>query len=204
MGSPVGDIAHSRISILSATMSRLTCHESRDARIAAERRAAHPREGLTRLTDRSKLIGVALGLWLALEILSFAFVLRSLGLLATIALGLGTTALGLSDVKRLLTVWRERGKLRPDGAMLDGLLQALASLLLILPGFASDIFGLALKSPSVRAAAMNRIRNRGQAPRAPEGPQVVDLDPREWKHLTPSGRPKRKRKKADGLTATKG
>ncbi|WP_363350505.1 FxsA family protein [Methylocystis echinoides] len=152
------------------------------------------------MNDRTKLIGLALGLWLALEILAFAFVLRAVGLLATIALGLGTTALGLSDVRRLLTVWRERGRLRADGAMLDGVLQALASLLLILPGFASDIAGLALKSPSFRAGLLARFRSRGGDARA-AGPQTIDLAPHEWKHLTASGRPKRKRRKKDGLSA---
>jgi len=154
------------------------------------------------VNDRTKLIGMALGLWLALEIVAFAFVLRSVGLLLAILLGLGTTALGLSDVKRLLNVWRERGKLRAEGAMLDGAIQAFASFLLILPGFASDVAGLALKSPSVRVAVMNRIRNKGKSPKKPEGPQTIDLDPREWKHLTPSGRPKRKRKKPDGAAPT--
>jgi UPF0716 protein FxsA len=152
------------------------------------------------VNDRTKLIAIALGLWLTLEIVAFAFVLRSVGLLVAILMGLGTTALGLSDVKRLLTVWRARGRLRAEGAMLDGALQALASFLLILPGFASDVAGLALKSPSVRAAAMNRIRNRGERPHKPEGPQTIDLAPNEWKHLTPSGRPKRKRKKPDGAS----
>lgn len=151
------------------------------------------------MNERTKLIGVALGLWLALEILAFAFVLRAIGLLPAIALGLGTTALGLSDVKRLLSVWRERGKLRADGAMLDGALQALASLLLILPGFASDVAGLALKSPSVRAAALARLRGR-RGGKAQTGPQTVDLAPHEWRHLTASGRPKRKRRKKDELS----
>jgi UPF0716 protein FxsA len=154
------------------------------------------------VTDRTKLIGLALGLWLALEILAFAFVLRSIGLLAAIVLGLGTTALGLSDIKRLLGVWREREKWRADGAMLDGALQALASFLLILPGFASDVAGLALKSPSIRSAAMNRIRNRGKTPDKAGGPQTIDLAPHEWKHLTKSGRPKRKRKKTNGASVS--
>jgi UPF0716 protein FxsA len=154
------------------------------------------------VNDRTKLIAIALGLWLALEIVAFAFVLRSVGLLAAILLGLGTTALGLSDVKRLLNVWRERGKLRAEGAMFDGALQAFASFLLILPGFASDVAGLALKSPSVRAAAMNRIGNRGKSPNKAEGPRTIDLAPHEWKNLTPGGRPKRRRKKPDGASST--
>lgn len=153
------------------------------------------------MNDRTKLIGLALGLWLALEIVAFSAVLRSVGLLMAILLGLGTTALGLADIKRLLGVWRERGKFRAEGAMLDGALQAFASLLLILPGFASDIAGLALKSPSVRAALAGRIKNRGAARAKADGPTVIDLDPREWKHLTPSGRPKRKRKKPEDSPA---
>jgi UPF0716 protein FxsA len=154
------------------------------------------------VTDRTKLIGAALGVWLALEILAFAVVLRSVGLLAAILLGLATTALGLSDIRRLFSVWRARGKLRADGAMVDGALQAFASFLLILPGFASDVAGLALKSPSVRAAIMSKVRNHGGEAVKPSGPQTIDLAPEEWKHLTPSGRPKRKRKKSDGLTET--
>lgn len=154
------------------------------------------------MNERTKLVGLALGLWLALEIFAFAFVLRAVGLIVAIALGLGTTALGLSDVKRLLTVWRERGRLRADGAMIDGALQALASLLLILPGFASDVAGLALKSPSVRTALLARLRGQSRDRRAAEGPQTIDLAPHEWKHLTPSGRPKRKRRKKADEAAT--
>lgn len=152
------------------------------------------------MNGRTKLIGLALGLWLALEIIAFAFVLRAIGLLPAILLGLGTTALGLADVKRLLGAWRTRSEWRRDGAMFDGGLQALASLLLILPGFASDAAGLALKSPSVRTALMARLRAQGQNAAAQGGPQTIDLSPNEWKHLTPSGRPKRKRKKPDGLS----
>jgi UPF0716 protein FxsA len=93
--------------------------------------------------------------------------------------------------------------------MLDGVLQALASLLLILPGFASDVAGLALKSPSVRASLLARIRDggKGSGKRGggksgkPAAPATIDLAPHEWKHLTPGGKPRRKRnKKSDGLS----
>jgi UPF0716 protein FxsA len=151
------------------------------------------------VNGRTKLIGLALVLWLALEIIAFAMVLRAIGLLPAILLGLGTTALGLADIRRLLDVWKARSEWRRDGAMLDGGLQALASLLLILPGFASDAAGLALKSPSVRAAALARLR--GVNGDAASGPQTIDLSPAEWKHLTPGGRPKRTRKKSDGLSS---
>jgi UPF0716 protein FxsA len=151
------------------------------------------------VNGRTKLIGLALGLWLALEIIAFAMVLRAIGLLPAILLGLGTTALGLSDVRRLLDVWKARGEWRRDGAMFDGGLQALASLLLILPGFASDVAGLALKSPSVRTGLLTRLRDTSEG--AATGPQTIDLSPTEWKHLTPGGRPKRSRKKSDGVSS---
>lgn len=153
------------------------------------------------MNGRTKLIGLALGLWLALEIVAFTFVLHAIGLLPAILLGLGTTALGLADVQRLLGAWRSRREWRRDGAMLDGGLQALASLLLILPGFASDAAGLALKSPSVRAGVMARLRPGSKGGGPHNGPQTIDLGPGEWKNLSPDGRPKRKRKKSDGLSS---
>jgi UPF0716 protein FxsA len=186
-------------------MSRFACHESRVARLAA----GGARTGVFRgdgpaVNGRTKLIGLALGLWLALEIIAFAFVLRAIGLLPAILLGLGATALGLADVRRLADVWRARGEWRRGGdkqsAMYDGALQALASLLLILPGFASDAAGLALKSPSLRAALLARLRNQGGGGEA-QGPRTIDLSPTEWKHLTPGGRPKRKRRKPDGVSS---
>ena len=117
---------------------------------------------------KSKLVGAVLATWIVLEILCFALVVRAVGLLAAIALALGASLLGLSDVRRLLDFVRAglaakaRGESSAtlDGAMLDGALQALASILLILPGFASDFVGLALKSPSVRQSLARRLRAR--------------------------------------------
>lgn len=129
--------------------------------------------------NKSKLLALALGAWITLEIVVFALVVRSLGVFATILLGLGTTFIGLSDVKRVLSYLRARlGRTkRGDGVMLDGALQALGSLLLILPGFASDIAGLALKSPSIRENVSRRLRERDK----PGGPRTIDLAPGEWK-----------------------
>ncbi len=132
---------------------------------------------------KSKLVGVVLAAWIVLEILAFMFVVHAVGLLAAMALAVGTSLLGLADVKRLLSFLRGRvGKPkgeRESGAMLDGAMQALGSLLLILPGFASDFLGLALKSPSIRQNLARRLGARGGA-----DPRVIDLDPREWRHVT--------------------
>ncbi|MGD9659188.1 MAG: FxsA family protein [Methylocystis sp.] len=132
----------------------------------------------------SKYVGAALAAWIVLEILAFALVVRAVGLLAAIALAIGASLLGLADVKRLLDFFRmsvgarARGQsAAADGAMVDGALQALASILLILPGFASDFVGLALKSPSVRQSLAQRVRSRAKA----ADPRFIDLDPREWR-----------------------
>ncbi|TLG76865.1 FxsA family protein [Methylocystis sp. B8] len=145
----------------------------------------------------SKLIGAALAAWIVLEILSFALVVRAVGLLVAIALAIGASLLGLSDVKRLLDFLRARVAAKAkgdsgvmvDGAMLDGAMQALASILLILPGFASDFVGLALKSPSVRENVARRLRARSGV----ADPRLIDLDPREWRREARSagGRPRR-------------
>lgn len=135
---------------------------------------------------KSKLVGVVFAAWIVIEILAFMFVVHAVGLLAATALTVGTSLLGLADVKRLLAYLRGRvGRLKgqsESGAMLDGALQALASLLLILPGFASDFLGLALKSPSIRQNLAQRIHARGPA----ADPRVIDLDPREWRHVSRS------------------
>ncbi len=136
----------------------------------------------------SKLVGAGVAAWIVLEILAFALVVRAVGLLAAIAIAIGASLLGLADVRRLLDFFRTsvaaraRGETAAvaDGAMLDGALQALASFLLILPGFASDFVGLALKSPSVRQSLVRRLRSRNKT----GDPRLIDLDPREWRRET--------------------
>lgn len=133
----------------------------------------------------SKLVGAALAAWIVLEILAFALVVRAVGLLAAILLAIGASLLGLADIRRLLDFFRAKVAARArgqagafaDGATLDGAMQALASILLILPGFASDFVGLALKSPSVRQGLARRLRSRSKA----ADPRLIDLDPREWR-----------------------
>lgn len=142
-------------------------------------------------TFGARNIGLALIVWLLLEIFVFIFVANSIGLLAALLLAVGTSLLGLSDVRRLLDylknrATRGRSASGQDGAVFDGALQALGSFMLLVPGFASDFVGLALKSPSVRAGLANRLRAKNADPR------VVDLSPGEWRAEAPK-RPTRKR-----------
>lgn len=146
--------------------------------------------------NKSKLFAYALGAWLFIEVLAFLLVVQFLGLLAAVALGAGTTVLGLLDVKRLVAYLRRRmGRVNETKAgsaptMVDGGLQALGSLLLILPGFASDLVGLALKAPSVRADIARRLRGEVH-----KGPRTIDLAPNEWKSIE-LRKPKRRRAQA--------
>ncbi len=138
----------------------------------------------------SKSLGVAIAGWLALEIVGFMLIAHAIGLFLALLLAIGTSLIGLADSRRLVDYLRSwalrRTKENKQGAWLDGALQALGSFLLILPGFASDFAGLALKSPSVRANIMRRLAAKTDDPR------IIDLAPTEWRHLAP----KRSRKRA--------
>jgi UPF0716 protein FxsA len=134
--------------------------------------------------NKSKLIVYVIGAWLFVEAVAFVLVVGFLGVPAALALGLATTLLGLADVKRLLDYLRQRAgwpgakNARSQVNVVDGGLQALGTLLLILPGFASDLVGLALKAPSIRGDIALRLR---RDPR--RNPRTIDLAPNEWKSL---------------------
>jgi UPF0716 protein FxsA len=134
--------------------------------------------------NKSKWAAYLFAGWLAVEIVAFLLVVQFVGLLLAIALGVATTLIGLTDVKRLFAYVKSRlaqpkGEAKKNGLLLDGGLQALGALLLILPGFASDLVGLALKAPSIRATVVERLRNGPSR----TGPQTIDLAPNEWKAL---------------------
>lgn len=136
-------------------------------------------------------IGLAVAAWFLFEISVFIFVAHSIGLLAALLIATATSLIGLADIRRLLDylkrrATRDRGAGGAEGVVFDGALQALGSFLLVMPGFASDFVGLALKSPSVRAGLASRLTAKNVDPR------VVDLSPGEWRQ-EPRKRPTRKR-----------
>ncbi|ARN83719.1 FxsA family protein [Methylocystis bryophila] len=137
--------------------------------------------------NRSKFFAYALAAWLLLEALAFVIVVELFGVTAALALALATTLIGLFDIKKLFDYLRRRssagrapkeGEPKPD--MVETGLHALATTLLILPGFASDLVGLALKAPSIRAGLAKRLRGESEGRR---GPRTIDLKPNEWKSL---------------------
>lgn len=128
-------------------------------------------------------------IWLMIEIG------QEVGALPTIALILGTAALGmlLFRVQGLATLARvqahlDRGE-APVGELLSGLGLLAAGLLLFIPGFLTDAIGLLLFVPPLRrfiigagvAWALARGRThvwtaRGGGPRPPGGGPVIDGD----------------------------
>jgi UPF0716 protein FxsA len=131
-------------------------------------------------------------LWPLIEIGGFIAVGKAIGVLPTLAAivvsgVLGAVLLRVEGVRvlRQTLAALQSGK-RPDRALAHAGLTALGGLLLLLPGFFSDIIGLALFLPPVRAVVITLfawmmgpvvvIETRTQSGRT----AVVDLDPGEW------------------------
>ena len=127
-----------------------------------------------------------LALWLGAELAAFAAVVHLIGFAGAILACILTSLAGLSTLRRvgLSAILRlrqavagrtsEQSRLSRE-AVLDGTLAGLGGALLILPGFVSDLVGLALAAPSVRLWVTERLKlGRPAAPRATE------LAPWEW------------------------
>ena len=127
---------------------------------------------------QGKKLPLLLVFWIFSEILLFTLILRSIGLLATLALALATSLLGLSNLRKLFKIQEKQSlNIKRDAAGLDAALAALADICLILPGFASDLLGLALKSPTLRKNFIQRIQQAS----SPIAERLIELSPQEWK-----------------------
>ncbi len=137
-------------------------------------------------------ITIAILVWLVAEILAFSFVVSKLGMAGALLLGLGTTVIGFAALKRLSADAMANLRKRMDNAgtqpgnFLDGTLTALGAVFLILPGFITDVAGLALLSPSLRGWLANLFGGSSVPPqtrRRPASPDVIDLDESDWRQL---------------------
>jgi UPF0716 protein FxsA len=138
--------------------------------------------------------------WLIAEFAAFGLIARAVGFGGALFLCLLTSLIGVAMLRRLglSTAWRLRRAMaaRPQDevglsrdALVDGGLAAVGSILLILPGFVSDLCGLALAAPSVRGWLGDKFQN-GRTSRGPErrsGPTLVELDPQEWSRTDRAG-----------------
>lgn len=128
-----------------------------------------------------------------IEIAVLIFVGSSIGVFPTIGLiiltgFLGVMLLRIQGVAVLARIRSEmdRGQI-PDKSMADAAMIALAGVFLIVPGFVSDIIGILLFLPPVRALIRAEIGKRVKIVRtgASYGPDVVELDPADY-HRTDS------------------
>jgi UPF0716 protein FxsA len=121
----------------------------------------------------------------AIEITVLVLIGSVIGALPTILLVVAATFAGVALLRRegARTMMAFGAKVRtgqpPQAEMVDGVLIAAAGMLIILPGFVSDVLALALLLPPVRAAVRKRVLKKAEA-RAqayrPGQPFVVDAE----------------------------
>jgi UPF0716 protein FxsA len=141
-----------------------------------------------------------LALWLGAELAAFAAVVHLIGFAGAILACILTSLAGLSTLRRIglsallrlrqLVAGRTGEQRFSRESILDGTLAGLGAVLLILPGFVSDLVGLALVAPSFRFWVTERLtlgkfgRRLGNG--RPTAPLAIELAPREWsRHDTP-------------------
>ena len=134
---------------------------------------------------RPPLFLIAILSCLLIEFAAFSLVAHLIGLSGAILLGLASTLAGIGllrgigrgaarHVKNML-----EGRETPNGRMLDGALTAFGAILLILPGFASDLIGLILAAPSSRQFLARRFGGDSRAINS-DRLDVIDLSPIDW------------------------
>jgi UPF0716 protein FxsA len=133
-------------------------------------------------------VTTALLAWFFSEIIVFFLIVKAIGLVGAIGVGVLTSIVGATMIRRVgsdaLHALREAlNGLEPrEGGLLDGALSALGGVLLLLPGFVSDALGIALAAPSFRQWLMHRFNGK-----RPVRKQVIDLSPQEWKSVEDGG-----------------
>ena len=124
-----------------------------------------------------------------IEIAVLILVGSSIGVLATIGLIVLTGFLGMAllRVQGLAALAKIRAEMErgqaPDKSLADAAMIALAGVFLIIPGFVSDVIGILLFLPPVRALIRSAIGRRVTVVRSGmrRPADVVDLDPADYR-----------------------
>jgi UPF0716 protein FxsA len=137
----------------------------------------------------------------AAELLALILVAALIGWLWTAALFVATSVMGVlllrksgrADLNRVRTAFARDG-LRAIRLETPGVAPVIGGILLVFPGFMTDILGAALYVPALRRWAAGKLatRTRRAGRRADE--HVIDLEPSEWRHLPDQRRRRRKPK----------
>jgi UPF0716 protein FxsA len=156
-----------------------------------------------------KWVFIAVILLPVAEIGVFIVMVLSVGWLWTLALFLATSLIGVLLLRHSgrQKLNEFRAALAQDGVRAihlesPGLAPMLGGILLVLPGFITDVLGAALVLPPVRrwaGAAIGRaLRERRRDPHAPA---VIDLPPDQWKEL-PKAKIEDRRRRRPGKGAS--
>jgi UPF0716 protein FxsA len=125
------------------------------------------------------------------EMAAFVAVALTIGWFWAICLFLATSALGLlilrrsgrSDFDRFRQVFRQEG-IRAIHLESPGLGPMVGAILLVFPGFITDVLGALLLIPAVRRKFRAAIARWREANRRQQDPAVVDLTPKEWRQIS--------------------
>jgi UPF0716 protein FxsA len=140
----------------------------------------------------------------AAEVVAFMMAAALIGWLRATALFIATSIVGVmllrrsgrGDLNRFRAAFARDG-IRAVHLESPGVATMLGGILLVLPGFITDIVGLALFVPALRrwgsARLASAVRNRRRNSREDH---VIDLEPGEWRQITDQTR--RRRGKSDG------
>jgi UPF0716 protein FxsA len=140
---------------------------------------------------------IALLLLPAAEVLTFVLVAALIGWLPAVALFIATSVIGVfllkrsarADFDRLRTAFAREG-LRGMHLDTPGAATMLGGILLVFPGFITDVLGGVLLVPALRRWLGRKLASAAQAR---HDDHVIDLEPGEW-HQIPDQRRRRRRK----------
>ncbi len=147
-------------------------------------------QGLLILPKQAIVVGLTI--WLVAELCAFAFVVSYFGVSGALLLGLLTSLIGFSLLRsvgrgaaaNLRHVVNQRGFRPQPDSMIDGTIAAIGGVLMILPGFLSDLVGLALSAPTVRIWLARRIKGfQALRPKSAGRDAVIDLGAQDWRRI---------------------
>jgi len=139
----------------------------------------------------------------AAELFAFFLVAALIGWLWAAGLFIATSILGAlllrrfgrADLDRLRTAFARDG-IRALHLETPGMATMLGGILLIFPGFITDLLGAALLLPAVRRWAAAKLATFARSSRrTPRDDRVIELEPSEWHQIPDRGRRRRRKSK---------
>jgi UPF0716 family protein affecting phage T7 exclusion len=135
----------------------------------------------------------------AAEFLALILVAALIGWLWTAALFVATSVVGVlllrksgrADLDRVRNAFARDG-IRAIHLETPGVAPVIGGILLIFPGFITDILGAALYVPPLRRWAAGKLAERVGRTGRRHDEHVIDLEPGEWHHLPDQRRRRRK------------